>query len=97
MFGTNFCGLRSYTGNHVLCTCTIDPKVPDWKQDHFFGMKSFFNRTFDNGGFLAEREYGMVKFKTTKGEEKEAKLMFLSGKVVEQGAKACPHGSDRIT
>src|ERR1035438_5225319 len=23
MFGTNFCGLRSYTGNQVLCTCTI--------------------------------------------------------------------------
>ena len=30
-------------------------------------MKSFFARTFDNGGFLAEREYGPVKFKPTKG------------------------------
>ena len=23
MFGTNRCGLRSITGNHVLCTCTM--------------------------------------------------------------------------
>ena len=35
------------------------------KQDHYYGMKSFFSRTFDNGGLAAEREYGFVKFKTT--------------------------------
>lgn len=73
-----------FFGVNISCAqCHDHPKVPDWKQDHFFGMKSFFNRTFDNGGMLAEREYGLVKFKTTKGEEKQAKLMFLSGKVVD--------------
>lgn len=73
-----------FFGVNISCAqCHDHPKVPDWKQDHFFGMKSFFNRTIDNGDFLAEREYGLVKFKTTKGEEKQAKLMFLSGKVVD--------------
>ena len=35
-------------------------------------MKSFFNRTFDNGGFLGERGYGVVKFKTVKGQDRQA-------------------------
>src|SRR5262249_27483334 len=55
----------------------------DWKQDHFYGMKSFFSRTYEVNGFLAEREYGTVKFKTTKGQEKKANMMFLTGKVAE--------------
>jgi hypothetical protein len=46
-------------------------------------MKSFFNRTYLSGGRLAERETGLVKFKTTKGVERQARLMFLTGKVVE--------------
>jgi Protein of unknown function (DUF1549)/Protein of unknown function (DUF1553) len=73
-----------FFGVNVSCArCHDHPLVQDWKQDHFFGMKSFFNRTFDNGGFLGEREVGLVKFKTTKGVEKKARLMFLTGKVVE--------------
>jgi hypothetical protein len=74
----------TFFGVNISCSkCHDHPRVPDWKQDHFYGMKSFFSRTFDNGGFLAEREFGLVKFKTTKGEEHRAKLMFLTGKVVE--------------
>jgi hypothetical protein len=78
-----------FFGVNVSCArCHDHPRVSDWKQDHFFGMKSFFARTFDNGGFLAERETGVVKFKTTGGAERQAKLMFLTGKVVEDaGAK----------
>src|SRR5262249_47484251 len=45
-----------FFGVNISCAkCHDHPKVPDWKQDHFYGMKSFFNRTFDNGGFVAER------------------------------------------
>jgi hypothetical protein len=74
----------TFFGVNISCSkCHDHPRVPDWKQDHFYGMKSFFSRTFDNGGFLAEREFGLVKFKTTKGEEHRAKLMFLTGKVVD--------------
>jgi hypothetical protein len=73
-----------FFGVNISCAkCHDHPKVPDWKQDHFYGMKSFFNRTFDNGGFVAEREYGLVTFKTTAGKERSAKLMFLTGAVVD--------------
>jgi hypothetical protein len=73
-----------FFGVNISCAkCHDHPKVPDWKQDHFYGMKSFFNRTFDNGGFVAEREYGLVKFMTTAGKERQAKLMFLTGAVVD--------------
>jgi hypothetical protein len=78
----------AFFGVNVSCAqCHDHPKVDDWKQDHFFGMKSFFSRTFDNEGFLAEREYGQVKFRTTAGKEKQAKLMFLTGAVVEDKSK----------
>src|SRR5438876_884101 len=50
-----------FFGVNVSCAqCHDHPLVNAWKQDHFYGMKSFFARTFDNGGFLAEREFGPV-------------------------------------
>jgi Protein of unknown function (DUF1553) len=58
--------------------------VKDWKQDHFYGMKAFLGRTFDNGGFLAERETGSIKFKTTAGVERTAPMMFLTEKRIEE-------------
>jgi hypothetical protein len=73
-----------FFGVNVSCArCHDHPIVPDWKQDHFFGMKSFFARTVDVAGFLGEREAGLVKFQTTKGVSKQAKLMFLTGQVIE--------------
>jgi hypothetical protein len=73
-----------FFGVNVSCArCHDHPLVADWKQDHFFGMKSFLARTMDVGGFLAEREVGLVKFQTTKGENKQARMMFLTGKVVD--------------
>jgi hypothetical protein len=73
-----------FFGVNVSCArCHDHPLVADWKQEHFFGMKSFFSRTYESGGRLAEREYGLVKFKTTKGVERSARLMFLTGKIVE--------------
>ena len=77
----------TFFGVNVSCAqCHDHPKVEDWKQDHFYGMKAFFARTFDNGGFLAERDYGEVRFKTTKGQERLARMMFLTGKAVETPA-----------
>src|SRR5262249_49231967 len=73
-----------FFGVNVSCArCHDHPLVQDWKQDHFFGMKAFFNRTVDNGGILAEREAGLVKFQTTKGVNKQGKLMFLTGTVLD--------------
>ena len=64
--------------------CHDHPEVPSWKQDHYYGMKSFFNRTFENGNHIGERDYGQVSFKTTAGVEKKAWLMFLSGSAIDE-------------
>jgi len=74
----------SFFGVNVSCAqCHDHPLVKDWTQDHFFGMKSFLTRTYDASGFIAERDSGVVKFKPTKGPERAAKLMFLTGAIVE--------------
>ena len=88
-----------FFGVNVSCArCHDHPLVADWKQDHFFGMKSFFSRTYESGGRLAERETGLVKFKTTKGVERQARLMFLTGAVVEtETMKESPGGEARKT
>ena len=73
-----------FFGVNVSCAkCHDHPIVKDWKQDHYYGMKSFLGRTYEAGNFVAERDYGLVKFKTTAGVERKAKFMFLTGKVID--------------
>ena len=85
-----------FFGINVSCAkCHDHPLVSDWTQDHFYGMKSFFNRTFDNGGFVAERSYGQVSYKTTKGETRSAKLMFLTGTQISEPESKEPSGADK--
>ena len=85
-----------FFGVNVSCAqCHDHPHVNDWKQDHFFGMKAFFSRTFDNGGFVAEREFGTLKFKPNKGPEKQAKPLFLSGKEIELANFRDPNGEEQ--
>jgi len=79
----------TFFGVNISCAqCHDHPLVRDWKQDHFFGMKAFLSRTFVSGtanaGFLAERGSGTVKFKTTDGVERQARMMFLTGKRVDE-------------
>jgi hypothetical protein len=74
----------AFFGVNVSCAqCHNHPHVKDWTQDHFFGMKAFLARTFDNGGFLGERGYGVIKYKPTKGPERTARMMFLTGATIE--------------
>ena len=76
-----------FFGVNVSCAkCHDHPLVKDWKQDHYYGMKSFLDRTFVVGNFVGEHGYGSVKFKTTEGEEKKAKFLFLTGKEAEVSA-----------
>lgn len=73
-----------FLGVNVSCAqCHDHPHVSAWTQDHFYGMKSFFARTFDSGGFLAERDFGLVKYIPNKGKEKVAPVMFLTGKTLD--------------
>ncbi len=73
-------------GVNVACAkCHDHPLVPDWHQDHYYGLAAFFKRTFaTKRGSLAERFEGEIKFTTTKGVEKKSQFMFLDGKVVEE-------------
>jgi hypothetical protein len=74
----------AFFGVNVSCAqCHDHPLVADWKQDHFYGMKSFFARTYLAGEQLAERPAGLIKFKPTRGPERQAKMMFLTGAVVK--------------
>lgn len=75
----------AFFGVNISCAkCHDHPLVANWTQDHFYGMASFFNRTFENGGFVAEREYGRMSYQTTAGENRTAKLMFLTGVVLDE-------------
>ena len=75
-----------FFGVNVSCAkCHDHPLVEDWKQDHFYGLTSFFSRTYlGKKEGLGENFSGEVKFKTTKGVEKQAKFMFLSGSVIDE-------------
>jgi len=86
----------AFFGVNVSCAqCHNHPHVKDWTQDHFYGMKAFLSRSFDNGGFLGERGYGVIKYKPTRGPERTAKMMFLTGATVE-GADAKEPGPEEI-
>jgi len=80
---------RVFFGVNVSCAkCHDHPLVEDWKQDHYFGMASFFNRTVEGSkkkkkDEILEADTGEVQFLTTKGERKTAKAMFLSNRVVD--------------
>jgi hypothetical protein len=75
---------RVFFGVDISCAkCHDHPLVDDWKQDHFYGMASFFNRTTGGKGKVGEKKDGEVKFLGADGKEKTAKVMFLSGLVVE--------------
>ena len=79
----------TFFGVNISCAqCHDHPLVRDWKQDHFYGMKAFFDRTFvsgnGNSGFLGEHRRGTVKFKTTEGVERQARLMFLTGRKIDE-------------
>ncbi|MBS0205023.1 MAG: DUF1549 domain-containing protein [Planctomycetes bacterium] len=75
-----------FFGVNVSCAkCHDHPLVDDWKQDHYFGLASFFQRTYvTKKNNLAEKFSGEVKFKTTKGVDKVAKMMFLTGTTVDE-------------
>ncbi|HUQ72216.1 MAG TPA: DUF1549 and DUF1553 domain-containing protein [Planctomycetaceae bacterium] len=70
-----------FFGVSINCAkCHDHPLVDDWKQDHYFGISSFFARTYvTKGKRLADKATAEVKFTTTKGVEKQARLMFLTG------------------
>ena len=83
---TNDVSVRFFGVNISCAQCHDHPNVPDWTQASYYGMKSFFGRTFDNGGFVTERAYGQVSYKTTEGDTLNAPLQFIDGKLIEENS-----------
>lgn len=79
---------RAFFGVDVSCAqCHDHPLVDAWKQDHFYGMASFFNRTTGGKGTVGEKSDGEVTF-VSKGTSKTSPVMFLSGRIMTSPATA---------
>ena len=74
-----------WLGVNIACAkCHDHPLVDDWTQDHYYGMTSFFKRTFrTKQGFLSERFEGLPKYTDIYGDEQQPGLMFLTGEQVD--------------
>ena len=68
-------------GVNIGCAkCHDHPLVDDWKQEHYYGIASFFKRTYQTKkGMIVERFDGNLRFDTTEGETKDAAFMYLTG------------------
>jgi hypothetical protein len=77
-----------FFGVSINCAkCHDHPLVVDWTQDHFYGMSSFFNRTFvtKKKKYLAEVDDGVVRYTPLhEKEEKVAATMFLTGGKIDE-------------
>ncbi|MDA7527994.1 DUF1549 and DUF1553 domain-containing protein [bacterium] len=75
-----------FFGVNISCAkCHDHPLVADWEQDHYFGMSSFFKRTYQTKArMVAEDFQGDVKFTNILGEEIQAEFMFLSNVSVSE-------------
>ena len=74
-----------WLGVNIACAkCHDHPLVDDWTQDHYYGMTSFFKRTFrTKQGFLSERYEGLPKYTDIYGDEQQPGLMFLTGEKID--------------
>jgi hypothetical protein len=80
---------RVFFGVDISCArCHDHPLVDDFKQDHYYGMASFFNRTTGGKGSVGEKNEGDVTFRAADGTQKKARVMFLSGVVAEDPSDA---------
>jgi hypothetical protein len=79
---------RAFFGVDISCArCHDHPLVRDWKQDHYYGLAAFLNRTESNKGKITEKADGEVKFTPRRGQQKTAPMMFLTGRTVEEPKK----------
>jgi hypothetical protein len=85
-----------FFGVNVSCAqCHDHPHVQQWTQDQFYGMKAFFARTVEAGGFLGERDFGVVKYIPNKGKEKVSPVLFLTGQQIDDPGMKEPTGEQK--
>lgn len=92
---------RVFFGVDISCAkCHDHPLVEDWKQEHYFGMQAFFNRTMQPKGkkdFVGENALGEVEFVAHRdGQKRIARIMFLNDRVIDEPPlNADPRFNDR--
>lgn len=70
-------------GVQLQCAkCHDHPFVDDWKQDHYYGLATFFGRV-DPKNVGNDKDVSEVKFATRKKGEKTASAMFLDSVVLD--------------
>jgi hypothetical protein len=85
---------RAFFGVDISCAkCHDHPLVDDWKQEHFYGMVAFFHRTTGGKGKISEKDDGEVMVLAANGEQQVARLMFLSGDVIDEPTTAAANSS----
>jgi hypothetical protein len=77
---------RLFFGVDMQCArCHAHPVVPEWEPVNYWGMASFFNRTYavQIGGrtLLAERARGEVSYTTSEKQPQVAMVRFMTGDV----------------
>jgi Protein of unknown function (DUF1549)/Protein of unknown function (DUF1553) len=75
----------TFFGVNIMCAqCHKHPYVSSITQDYYYGMKAFFSRSINFQGQLWEKRYAEVEYKAQNGQIRPLKLMFLSGKVLDE-------------
>ena len=70
--------------NISCCQCHDHPHVEALTQDYYYGLKAFFDRSFEFHGRLLDKQYSQpLKFTTNHGEERLAEFIFLTGAKVD--------------
>lgn len=82
---------RAFFGVDITCArCHDHPLVDDWKQEHYYGLASFFHKpqTGGKGGSAGDKKAAELTFASKTGVQKTARPMFLSGMTVSIDAPA---------
>jgi hypothetical protein len=94
-------GSRAFFGVDITCArCHDHPLVEDWKQQHYYGLASFFHRTQLSGSkekeSIGEKKDGELSFAVKGGTTQTARLMFLDGVLVSlDEAPTKSNGNDK--
>jgi hypothetical protein len=86
-----------FLGMNIECArCHDHPYVDNISQEYYFGTRSFFGRCFNFQGQLHERQYGVVRFRPLEGEERDARLIFLTGQIVDEKLPSADEQKQKI-
>jgi hypothetical protein len=80
---------RIFFGVDIQCArCHKHPEVKQWKQEYYWGMAAYFNRSYliaiKGRNFVAERASGEVMYAGKTKDQTAAQAMFLTGEKLNE-------------